>query len=59
VILGAFQQWGDRHLPRSCGPSALRRQKSTGRAVHVGFVADDDPNEIAEADVDLAIKPDA
>lgn len=59
VILGAFQQWGDRHLPRPSGPSSLRRQRSTGRAVHVGFVLDDDADEIVESDVNLGVKPGA
>lgn len=53
VILAALQQWGDHHCPRPSGPSALRRQRSTGRPVHVGFIADDDAHEIAGSDVSL------
>jgi len=51
VILWAFQQWGDQHLPRPSGPSALRRERGTGRPVHVGFIGDD-ALEIASADVE-------
>ncbi|MET8957804.1 winged helix-turn-helix transcriptional regulator [Streptomyces sp. NPDC004393] len=53
VILGAFQQWGDRHRPRPSGPSVQRRQRSTGRPVHVGFISDDDAHEVAASDIDL------
>ncbi|MFI9617162.1 winged helix-turn-helix transcriptional regulator [Streptomyces sp. NPDC052023] len=53
VVLAALQQWGDRHRPRPSGPSALRRQRSTGRSVHVGFIADDDAREVVASDVDL------
>lgn len=40
LVLTALQQWGDEHLPRSEGPSLLRRRKGTGRPVHVGLVDD-------------------
>jgi DNA-binding HxlR family transcriptional regulator len=50
VILGAFQQWGDKHLPRQGGPTMLRRVRGTDRPVHVGFV-DDEGNEVTLADV--------
>lgn len=50
VILGALQQWGDKHLPCPEGPSMLRRVRGTGRPVHIGFV-DDGGREIAQADV--------
>jgi DNA-binding HxlR family transcriptional regulator len=53
VILAALQQWGDRYCPRPSGPSALRRQRSTGQPVHVGFIADDSNHEVAGSDVDL------
>ncbi|SCG74846.1 winged helix-turn-helix transcriptional regulator [Micromonospora inositola] len=53
VILAALQQWGDCYCPRPSGPSALRRQRSTGQPVHVGFIADDDTHEIAASDVSL------
>lgn len=39
VVLGALQQWGDRHLPYSKGPTVERRTES-GRPVRVGFVDD-------------------
>lgn len=38
VVLGALQQWGDRHLPRAEGPSIERRALRTDRPVHVAFV---------------------
>jgi DNA-binding HxlR family transcriptional regulator len=53
VILAALQQWGDRHCPRPSGPSALRRQRSTGGPVHVGFIADEDGHEVAASDIAL------
>jgi DNA-binding HxlR family transcriptional regulator len=37
VVLGALQQWGDEHRPRTVGPSALHQTKS-GEALHVAFV---------------------
>ncbi|MGW7673034.1 winged helix-turn-helix transcriptional regulator [Streptomyces sp. NPDC054775] len=40
VVLGALQQWGDRHLPRAEGPSIQRRAMRTDRSVHVAFVDD-------------------
>ncbi|MFD7873438.1 winged helix-turn-helix transcriptional regulator [Streptomyces sp. NPDC059766] len=40
IVLIALQQWGDVHRPRPSGPSALRRTRSTGRPVHVGFLDD-------------------
>jgi len=48
VIVAALQQWGDRHLPRSEGPSMLRRAKD-GDDVHVGFV-DSRGREVAPED---------
>ncbi|SEN96649.1 winged helix-turn-helix transcriptional regulator [Actinacidiphila rubida] len=53
LVLAALQQWGDRHRPRATGPAALRRRRSTGRPVHVGFIADDDAREVPASDVDL------
>lgn len=50
VVLGALQQWGDIHLPRADGPSMLRRERDTGRPLHVGFI-DDRGREVAPADV--------
>ncbi|MEH0578593.1 MULTISPECIES: helix-turn-helix domain-containing protein [Streptomyces] len=56
-VLGALQQWGDRHRPRPAGPSACRRTRSTGRAVHVGFL-DEDGREVPMEDVSLMEAPD-
>jgi DNA-binding HxlR family transcriptional regulator len=50
LVLAALQQWGDRHRPRPSGPSALRRLRSTGQAVRVGFL-DDDGRELPAEDV--------
>jgi DNA-binding HxlR family transcriptional regulator len=51
-VLGAFQQWGDRYRPRPAGPSVARRTRSTGEAVHVGFLTADG-REVAPSDVDM------
>jgi DNA-binding HxlR family transcriptional regulator len=40
VVLGALQQWGDKHLARPEGPSVERRAARTGRPVHVAFIDD-------------------
>jgi DNA-binding HxlR family transcriptional regulator len=40
VLVGAFQQWGDKHLPRAEGPTMVRRAKRTERPVHVAFIDD-------------------
>ncbi|MCX4511127.1 helix-turn-helix transcriptional regulator [Streptomyces sp. NBC_01619] len=50
VVLAALQQWGDHHRPRPSGPSAVRRVRSTGQPVHVGFV-DEDGQEVPGTDV--------
>ncbi|MFD7447258.1 winged helix-turn-helix transcriptional regulator [Streptomyces sp. NPDC059909] len=50
VVLAALQQWGDHHRPRPSGPSALRRMRSTGQPVHIGFL-DDDGHEVPGTDV--------
>lgn len=50
VVLGALQQWGDRHLPRPEGPSIQRRAMRTDRPVHVAFI-DDLGYEVPWADV--------
>jgi DNA-binding HxlR family transcriptional regulator len=50
LVLGALQQWGDIHRPRSVGPSALRRTRSAGRPVHVAFV-DDDGHQVPPTEV--------
>ncbi|WP_367325687.1 winged helix-turn-helix transcriptional regulator [Streptomyces sp. HUAS ZL42] len=58
IVLGALQQWGDRHRPRPAGPSVSRRNRSTGQAVHVGFLSDDG-REVPMEDVSLTAVPDA
>jgi DNA-binding HxlR family transcriptional regulator len=40
IILGALQQWGDRHLPREVGPSVVRTRRGTGEELQVGFVTE-------------------
>ncbi|MFF3689518.1 winged helix-turn-helix transcriptional regulator [Streptomyces sp. NPDC002187] len=50
VVLAALQQWGDHHRPRPSGPSALRRTRSTGQPVHIGFL-DEDGHEVPGTDV--------
>ena len=40
VIVGAYQQWGDKHLPRPQGPTTTRRATRTNRPVHVAFIDD-------------------
>ncbi|MDQ0771759.1 DNA-binding HxlR family transcriptional regulator [Streptomyces aurantiacus] len=57
VVLGALQQWGDRHLPRAEGPSIERRARRTDRPVHVAFI-DDLGYEVPWADV-ATIRTDA
>ncbi|BBX64270.1 HxlR family transcriptional regulator [Mycobacterium saskatchewanense] len=52
LILGALQQWGDRHQPRTKGPSVLRRHRDGGGQLHVAFV-DDDGREVALQDVEM------
>ncbi|GGO04204.1 HxlR family transcriptional regulator [Microbispora rosea subsp. aerata] len=37
VILGALQQWGDRHAPRLGGPTIERRDRRTGALLDVSF----------------------
>jgi DNA-binding HxlR family transcriptional regulator len=50
VVLAGLQQWGDEHLPWAEGPSLLRRDKTTGGPVHVGFI-DSHGNEVAPENV--------
>jgi DNA-binding HxlR family transcriptional regulator len=52
VALAALQQWGDVHLPRPEGPSMLRRERETGRPLHVGFI-DDQGREVAPINVTI------
>ncbi|MHA6759427.1 winged helix-turn-helix transcriptional regulator [Streptacidiphilus sp. PAMC 29251] len=51
VVLGALQQWGDRHLPWPAGPTIQRRAMRTNRPVHVAFV-DDHGYEVPWADIE-------
>jgi DNA-binding HxlR family transcriptional regulator len=57
VVLGALQQWGDRHLPRPAGPTIARRAMRTDRPVHVAFI-DDHGYEVPWADI-ATIRTDA
>jgi DNA-binding HxlR family transcriptional regulator len=41
LVLGALQQWGDRHRPYAKGPTVLRRTVDGDRPVHIAFVDDD------------------
>jgi DNA-binding HxlR family transcriptional regulator len=50
VALLALQQWGDKYLPWSDGPTVVRRVRETRQPVHVGYV-DDRGREVAPADV--------
>ncbi|WNV88414.1 helix-turn-helix domain-containing protein [Umezawaea sp. Da 62-37] len=50
VVLGALQQWGDRHLPRAEGPTVERRTRTDDRPVHVGYV-DGSGHEVDPSDV--------
>ncbi|MGW3243468.1 winged helix-turn-helix transcriptional regulator [Streptomyces sp. NPDC001070] len=52
LVMAALQQWGDRHRPRPSGPSALRRTRSAGLPVHVGFLSDDG-QEVPGGDVSM------
>lgn len=52
VVLGSLQQWGDEHRPRAAGPTMLRRERGTGRPLHVGFI-DEDGREVTLADVEI------
>jgi DNA-binding HxlR family transcriptional regulator len=57
VVLGALQQWGDKHLPWPDGPTIERRATRTDRPVHVAFV-DDLGYEVPAGDVAM-IRTDA
>lgn len=37
IVLGALQQWGDRHVGRAEGPTSLRRDRRTGELLDVSF----------------------
>jgi DNA-binding HxlR family transcriptional regulator len=57
VVLGALQQWADKHLPWPDGPTIDRRAGRTDRRVHVAFI-DDLGYEVPAADV-VAVQTDA
>ncbi|AQZ70233.1 transcriptional regulator [[Actinomadura] parvosata subsp. kistnae] len=52
LVLAALQQWGDHHLPRPSGPSAVRRTSDGDRPVHVGFL-DEDGREVPASEVSI------
>jgi DNA-binding HxlR family transcriptional regulator len=41
VVLGALQQWGDLYLPNPPGPTMMRRDARTDKAVGVAFIDDE------------------
>jgi DNA-binding HxlR family transcriptional regulator len=56
VVIGALQQWGDMHLPASCGPSIERRDHRTGGPIDVAFV-DAEGRRVAVEDADFIRTP--
>lgn len=50
LVLGALQQWGDRHLPWAAGPTIERVAADTGLAVHIGYL-DERGRQVAVEDV--------
>ena len=50
VVVGALQQWGDAHVPRTEGPSVTRRAESSASPVRVAFV-DEAGSEVPESEV--------
>ena len=38
LVIAALQQWGDAHLPVDCGPTILRKHRTTGGPIEVAFV---------------------
>jgi DNA-binding HxlR family transcriptional regulator len=38
IVIGALQQWGDKHLPVECGPTIARRDHRSGEPVEIAFV---------------------
>ncbi|MFD0309399.1 winged helix-turn-helix transcriptional regulator [Streptomyces sp. NPDC127119] len=40
VVLCALEQWGDKFLPWTGGPSIERRARESNRLVHVAFIDD-------------------
>ncbi|GAA2822973.1 winged helix-turn-helix transcriptional regulator [Crossiella cryophila] len=56
LVLGALQQWGDRHRPRPGGPTVLRRTADGDKPVHVAF-HDDEGNQVPATDVAFVWNP--
>jgi DNA-binding HxlR family transcriptional regulator len=54
VVVGALQQWGDRHCPHPDGPLVRRGSRTNGRSLRVAFV-DDEGRETPLDDVDLGV----
>jgi hypothetical protein len=50
VVLGSLQQWGDEHIPPPGGPTVVRRERDSGRPLHVGYI-DDRGHEVDTGDV--------
>ena len=50
VVIGALQQWGDRHVPYEKGPTVERRVRDTDRPAHIAFV-DEFGHEVPPEDV--------
>lgn len=50
VVLGSLQQWGDEHMPPPGGPTVVRRERDSGRSLHVGYI-DDRGREVDTGDV--------
>ncbi|MGW7672690.1 winged helix-turn-helix transcriptional regulator [Streptomyces sp. NPDC054775] len=50
IVIGALQQWGERHLPCPQSSTLERRATRTGRPVHVAFI-DDQGYEVPWTDV--------
>jgi DNA-binding HxlR family transcriptional regulator len=50
LVLAALQQWGDKHVPRTGGPTVLRRDTRTREEVSVGFV-DSEGSQVPDDDV--------
>ncbi|MFC9080821.1 winged helix-turn-helix transcriptional regulator [Streptomyces sp. NPDC057062] len=52
IAFGALQQWGDRNCPPSDGPAAIRRSRSTGRSLVIGYYDDKgEPTDLDDVEV--------
>lgn len=58
IVLGALQQWGDRHRPPAIGPTAVRRSRTTGAPLGVAFV-DGDGRAVEVDEVEFVITAEA